>query len=96
MEHVDWREEAIYSLPEIPGRGGPAEPPPHRFPAPSLRVRLRQRRHGIAALNDELRRSIGTERILAAGGAKIFGPGMFYGPLNIQNANPDYRNLRIG
>lgn len=64
---------------------------------PSWRLRVARARHGIEAVNADLaRRTIDTQRVLAAFGAKISGPGILHGPLIVHNADGDYRNLSLG
>jgi acetyltransferase-like isoleucine patch superfamily enzyme len=61
-----------------------------------LALDLRFRFGGIEAINTRLLVMSRVEEALTRFGAKVESPSVLYGPLVIHNAEPDYRNLRIG
>jgi maltose O-acetyltransferase len=57
---------------------------------------VRFRRWGIESINRLLLRVDRVDDLLELFGATIEGPGVLHGPLVINGAEPDYRNLHLG
>jgi acetyltransferase-like isoleucine patch superfamily enzyme len=59
-------------------------------------LQVQYRFRGIEVVNAALARPGRTEAILARFGARVGGGSTIHWPLVIHNADPDYRNLKIG